>query len=538
MRFNLFTKNTVLGIILMSLIFGGISMQPKQAHAIPVVVVANSSPTAISDTINIYAERVKNWVLDGLAWHIAKMIVQRITASVVQWINSGFSGSPSFLTNPGGFFSNIGDQVTGDFIAKTGILSGLCSPFNIDVRLSLALGQAGYGQIEKYTCTLSTVISNVKNTTVNGASIKGFMNGDFKQGGWPAFIEVTRPTNNTGGVYLKAHSDLLQRIGSQQGQKQQQLLQGGGFLSWDKCNDISTEDLSSINTQAENDGTYGLTGKLNQQGNQRVVLDPGQASGGQTSVRKNVDSKTGLISYQSCETQTPGSVINGQLEKSLGSGIDQLNLANSINEIVDALMAQLVNKVLQTGLGAVSSRPSGQTQSYIEQLTASTTDPASFQNDAQGIQSGFADFIAEARTVKDLRQSAVDAFEVARSDYGFAQRCFESLGVNRGTMGQLDSIKSELSQLDSAEKPYLDNLATASSTLSDLIKQSNAASEIGSVDSLKTASSKLQYLVANRSTLVDTTGPQSDLDTAKSTAATYDTQATNYLQECRALGGN
>ena len=227
-------------ILMISIVAETMVPRPAQAQWATFDALTESSTwgdfaTNISNTVTTNLMEIKEYVLDGLAWALAKALVQSMVASTVNWINSGFQGSPSFLTNPEGYFANVGDQVTGNFISNTGILSGLCSPFSADLRLALALGQVN-GNNGHYTCTLSSVINNVKNSTVNGMSIGGFMNGDFSQGGWPAFISLSEPQNNESGAYLQAHSDLLQQIGSKQSSVNQQLTQGSGFLSFQSCN--------------------------------------------------------------------------------------------------------------------------------------------------------------------------------------------------------------------------------------------------------------------------------------------------------------
>ncbi len=44
---------------------------------------------------------------DGIAYALAKMVLAQMTQSMVNWINSGFNGNPTFLTNPTTFFGNI-----------------------------------------------------------------------------------------------------------------------------------------------------------------------------------------------------------------------------------------------------------------------------------------------------------------------------------------------------------------------------------------------------------------------------------------------
>ncbi len=230
--------------------FGSI-IQAKTAHAMVVEDIAGEASgllNSIEDTlgtafnaISSYADDsiwIKDYVLDPLAWAMSKGILQSITDSTVSWINSGFKGSPSFVQNPEQFFQKIGDNVAGNFIAGSGSpLAALCSPIALNVRLALALNQAGSsgssgsGSSNPYSCTLSSIIKNVK-----GATINGFEAGDFSQGGWASFLALgTEPQNNLYGAYINASLDLDAKTGNQQETNQNLLNQNSGFLSFQQC---------------------------------------------------------------------------------------------------------------------------------------------------------------------------------------------------------------------------------------------------------------------------------------------------------------
>ncbi|NDE68391.1 hypothetical protein EB052_02170, partial [bacterium] len=240
----------IIAILLIISIIGGNALvaQPKKAEAQWLVFdsansIQNASMIALMthQSALAQAQNLKSFTLDGLAYMIAKQFLRSITASVVNWINSGFKGNPSFLTDPAGFFADVGDQVTGAFIAQTGVLKNLCTPFSIDLRIALALKFSPYNQ-QRYACTLSTIITNTKNAVKN-ASINGFTAGDFRQGNWPAFVSLTtEPQNNIYGAYLQAESDISFQIGQRRDQKKEQLNQGRGFLSWESCTDSGSEE--------------------------------------------------------------------------------------------------------------------------------------------------------------------------------------------------------------------------------------------------------------------------------------------------------
>jgi hypothetical protein len=97
----------------------------------------------------------------------------------------------------------------------------------------------------------------------------------------------------------------------------------------------------------------------------------------------------GTNSYRKCSTQTPGSVINGGLQKALGSSVDALNIADEINEIVSALFAQLLQQVITGGGGLAGvSRDSGTGKSYLQELLDNDEDKATLENLRGGSSQG------------------------------------------------------------------------------------------------------------------------------------------------------
>jgi hypothetical protein len=342
---NTFLHKKLLSALLILFVVFSLSLNPKKAEAQwavidPVNLVQNvlSTISQYGSQMLAYSDNYKEYVLDPLVSIMAEMLIQQMTASVVNWINSGFEGSPSFIQNPGAFFLDIADQTTGAFIGQD--LADLCSPFSIDLRIALSFKYRPSAQ-KRYACTLSTIISNSKDAIEN-ASINGFTAGDFKQGGWPAFVSLTtEPQNNIYGAYIQADSDLSFRVASKQVQQKDELNQGKGFLSWRNCDGITQSSPTPING-----GTYDeLTGRF-------------------------VVSGDDIVDKSICPVSTPGSSIANILEKQLDIPVEKLGLADEIGEIVNALFAQLATQVLQQGLSGVSNRGSSG-KSYLDSVTAS-----------------------------------------------------------------------------------------------------------------------------------------------------------------------
>lgn len=256
---------------------------------------------------------IKEYGLDGVASVVAKTLTKKLTAKTVNWINNGFKGNPGYITNPKQFFLDIGDNVASDFLSQSGV-NQLCSPFSAQVRLALVKNYLG--EDENYSCTLSILRDNYEAFTQ-----------DFTQGGWGGWFEVTQNAqNNPYGSYLATKNRLAIQIGTQKSQEQKELDLSGGILNLKKCPDGAE------------------------------FVDP-------VSLRR-------ICSVEEISV-TPGTFINDQLKKSLGTGWAQLEAADELNEIVTALMTQLIEQVAGNAeglLGASKPDPTKGNRSLATQI--------------------------------------------------------------------------------------------------------------------------------------------------------------------------
>ena len=231
--------------------------------------------------------------LDCIARIAAKVTIQKMTASIVNWINSGFNGKPSFVQNYQQFFNNVADQAAGEFIRGSS-LSFLCSPFKAQVKIAIAQSYARRNNAA--SCTLTGIVGN----------LNSFMQGNFSQGGWPGLLAFTTiPTNNPYGAYMYAEAGLSNTVAAAQDRNRLDLTLGRGFLSFQEKYNCKT---------------------------------------------------VGGKEFCQTRITTPGGAIAGVLDKTLGIPADSLNLAKSFDEIFGALINQLVTKTLQGGLYNLSSQ--------------------------------------------------------------------------------------------------------------------------------------------------------------------------------------
>ncbi|MEX2013420.1 MAG: hypothetical protein WD897_00695, partial [Parcubacteria group bacterium] len=158
---------------------------------------------------------------DLVAITIAKVALEEILNATTDWINSGFEGNPAYATNPRQFFTNIADNIAGEFIAGSD-LAFLCSPFQVQIRLAL---QRYHTQRRQFQCSLTKVVGN----------IEAFYD-DFSQGGWDGWFSMTQnDANNPYGAYLEAKIELDSRVANALGIQREQLSWNSGFLSWSEC---------------------------------------------------------------------------------------------------------------------------------------------------------------------------------------------------------------------------------------------------------------------------------------------------------------
>ena len=502
------------------------------------------------DFNNIMAH-MKDFILDKAAYLLAKQILHQMTTSIVNWINTGFKGSPSFLTNPEGFFLDAADQVTGEFLASNGALSRLCSPFSLDIRLALALDQT-VSASKRYTCTLGKIISAQKGT------IEGFTNGDFRQGGWPAFISLTmEPQNNRYGSYLQARSDLFYLINKKNNTINTDLNRGRGFLSWQKCNDISEQAAYARDASVSSDDAvspqfedlqtrgYSAYGK-----NSRAAsLDTGNGS----SITAIPDGQGGL-KYQNCQTQTPGSVIQGSLQKAVDSPIVEGELADDINAILNALVSQMINKMLSEGLSGLSKSGSSGKTSYTQQIIRDIDAQKlkEAKNTRNQLSALFDGAFASLNEYKSAYDQAVAVISNSRVQYLNARTCFTGK-IGDPRYGQSDqgnlqnyiarinlilttTVDPLLAQLSMKQASTTDKLAQLQK-LRDQTSSSGADSQDSQFDSVQNSISLYEAGVRNSIeaqsvTQTGMTDAQKDLKDAQTKATTFNANAQQYQQAC------
>jgi HAMP domain-containing protein len=238
-------------------------------------------------------------VADGVAWALAKGIASEMTSSILNWVNSGFKGSPAFITDLEGFLTEVADRTIGGYLDELGgPFSFLCAPFKLDIQVAVAIvyenERANAGQVAPPTCTLSGALTNLEDF-IDG--VQSFTDGD----GWDKWFKITaNPSQYTPqGSMMAAQAQAKARIVNARGQEMSVAAFGQGFLSSKVCEAI------------EGSGTK----------------------------------------KEKCTITTPGKVISSSLNEALSLGGKTLVEADEINEIITAVFTQLQQKAITGAMG-------------------------------------------------------------------------------------------------------------------------------------------------------------------------------------------
>ena len=124
-----FTSSLIIISMLLPAIF--LSFQPRQVEAVnPVGVPVNDFTVQIIGWKNIAKEIWKQAMMV-----FARRLINKMTKSTINWINSGFHGNPLFLENPQSFFKDVAKYEVEDMINTFGYDSQRF-PFGISFALN------------------------------------------------------------------------------------------------------------------------------------------------------------------------------------------------------------------------------------------------------------------------------------------------------------------------------------------------------------------------------------------------------------------
>lgn len=449
-------------------------------------------------------ERVEGF-MGCIARSIARAMIQQIAQSTINWINSGFEGSPSFVSDPTSFFTNVADKAAGNFLQSSD-LAFLCSPFSLQVKIAIANAYNGSSN-SGMQCTLTGAVDNIEN----------FMN-NFSEGGWPAFISMTtNPTNQPFGAYMQASAGLNRAIADAVGTKQNQLALSGGFLDFQQKKNCKT--LTDAEVTAS--GIPGVSGPNKD-----------------LQVTTNAD---GSSTYTVCDlvTSTPGSMINASLAKTLGMSYDQLNSAKYFDEIISALITQLMNKVLGSGgLSGLGSNYGGSSADF----SGGVNPVAQLQNN---VLANIPVYLQSAEQVLAIYNQDIALITPALEQANTTLVCLQNADGYSGLTAEQQAFVTEqlpvVSDTAGQLSAYLSSYQTQITKANDAIA---ALNQLQSEATNTTGSSNLQNLAANFTAMIAASsfpdsstvqGAQEDYGTLTSQLDNVNQILPGIQEQCQAL---
>lgn len=234
---------------------------------------------------------------DSIAYCFINTIITYIADSTIAWINSGFNGNPAFLRDPKGFFENMLDKEAGAFVsslAKGTLGVNACQPIRVEVAIGIAGAYGNKGQGQNATqCTLSKILQTQQ-------GFNAFVSGQPGVATWNNFKAISQnPQNNPNGLYLLSNDIIGLSVAQKSNTIKFDLTANGGFLSYKDCKKVKVKDASGKETTKEE-----------------------------------------------CNVVTPGKTIADTASKITGIGTDRLVLAQKFDQVVTALVGQLIKTAL------------------------------------------------------------------------------------------------------------------------------------------------------------------------------------------------
>jgi hypothetical protein len=321
------------------------------------------------------SDNKNNTCLNSIGKAVIKMIVDKMTVSIVNWINTGNGGESFFVKNPSKYFKDL---------AKDQLLA-FQQELNDPQRFPFS---------KMYFTNVATTFDR---TFQQNASYSL----NQVQGGWNTFTAATNPANNPFGFALMASNEIQARVASEAAQKTEELAQSGGFLGDERCAD-------PVGVTKEEDAKARRGEHINYQ------------SGTSTSGIEYQSTYTQTVDYRRCnqwEYVTPGKTIAEELTSAMNDRKDALLDADTLNDaiaaILDAAIAKLSSTLTNKGLAAISMddiSSSYDTSNYDDgglasiQQNQSDRDFSDYQRDSSPWLQGHPDF--NIRT--DVTQALID----------------------------------------------------------------------------------------------------------------------------------
>jgi hypothetical protein len=275
--------------------------------------------------------------LKGIAITLAKNQLTAMTKYTMNWITTGFNGDPLYVRNVDSYMDTLTTKILQE---ENNIFKDANNekyyPYGRDY---------ARGQVNSYKASKDTYGALKQDLTAYlspGATPESFAN-DFSQGGWSGWLALTqRSQNNPLGFTLKATENLENQKAKAVESAKDELNRNQGVFDQKKCVQYEVPKATGPSGPKGTD-TCGIK---DSQGN--CLGSPSQST-----VTPTQTQTPKCIKW---ETVTPGSVIKSKIDTYINSPERQIELADTLNDALNALFSALINKFENQGLSGLGSR--------------------------------------------------------------------------------------------------------------------------------------------------------------------------------------
>jgi hypothetical protein len=254
----------------------------------------------------------KQECLDGVAYAISKNLLQQVSNKTLNWINRGLDGNPLYVQDVASNLQTIRDEQLGRYL-------------NTVQTSNPIFGNAIRSAITKQVTGISDGYIGVTMNTPEGRAYQAFQE-DFTNGGWGALLNMK---NNPIGAIFNSTNSISNQIATTQEQRVNEIQRNDGFLDMRTCVEYAP------------------------------VLDLATENAMRTRFGYTTNTQPATPQCLRYKTVTPGTLISQQASNILSSPARQLEMADSINEVLGSFFDQLLSKLFQSGLSGLQTRGGG-----------------------------------------------------------------------------------------------------------------------------------------------------------------------------------
>ncbi len=257
--------------------------------------------------------------LNGVAYAVAKTLLQQVSNKTLNWVNKGLGGNPLYVQDLSSNLRTIRDEKLQTYLNTVNDENPI-------------FGNAIRSAVTQQVTGISDGYLNKPMNTPEAKQYQAFQQ-NFSSGGWGALLNMN---NNPVGALFNSSDKIAGSIGIEQKNRTDEVQRNNGFLDMRQCVEYKEKPT---NEEVTCNG-----------GIPKSDLPAG------TACYPDITTTTDSVSTREClryKTVTPGSVISDQVKNVLGSNTRQLELADSINEVLGAFFDQLINNLFQRGLASL-----------------------------------------------------------------------------------------------------------------------------------------------------------------------------------------